>query len=64
MPSSYRPVIDGNDNVIAFDTFNSSGQLVRRFATEEEADAACVEHDTPYKSQLGKSKTPGAPDPS
>lgn len=61
MPSSYRPVIDGNDNVIAFDTFNASGQLVRRFATEEEADAACVKHDTPYKSKLSKGSTTGTP---
>lgn len=60
MPSSYRPVIDGNDNVIGFDTFSPTGVLVRRFNTEEEADAHCVDMDTPYRTVFEKAPEPEA----
>lgn len=48
MPAEHRPVIDGNDNVIGFDTFDADGKLIRRFNTEDEAIDFLVERDKPY----------------
>lgn len=48
MLASHRPVIDGLDNVIGYDTFDADGKLVRRFNTEDEAIDFLVERDKPY----------------
>lgn len=48
MPSSYRPAIDGLDNVIGYDTLDVDGKLIRRFNTEDEAIDFLLERDKPF----------------
>lgn len=49
MLADHRPVLDGLDNVIGFDTFDADGKLIRRFNTEDEAIDYLLERDKPYK---------------
>lgn len=48
MPADFRPVLDGNENVVGFDTFDADGKLIRRFNTEDEAIDFLVERDKPF----------------
>lgn len=62
MASSYRPAIDGHDNIIGYDTFSPTGTLVQRFNTEDEAVEFCIAMDTPFKDPRPAAEVEPAPD--